>query len=108
MRDFSTADKLQQKELQIQDTSQCRTSNLKLCILEHIYSGIQPAAICKLKGISESALQYHLNTLKHAGAISKIGYGTWEVSDSAIFDLKRLFAVLYGCITNFLQVRYEL
>jgi len=100
MREFSTADKLQQKEVQRSSKKfkrsskkelqiQGRTSNLKLCILQHIYSGIQPATISKLECISESALQYHLNELKHAGAISKIGYGTWEVSATAIFDLKR-------------------
>jgi hypothetical protein len=119
MQEFSTVDKLQQKEVRTQDTfqgrstnsnlcigtnskykaadkplqkevrNQDRSTNSYLCILRHIYSGIQPATICKLKGIPKTTLQYQLNKLKHEGAIRKIGYGTWEVSDTAIFDLKR-------------------
>jgi len=100
MRGFSTADKLQQKELQRSSKKykrstkkevrkQDRSTNSYLCILQHIYSGIQPATISKLEGISKTTLQYHLDKLKLAGAIRKIGYGTWEVSDTAIFDLKR-------------------
>jgi DNA-binding transcriptional ArsR family regulator len=101
MQEFSTADKLQQKELQIQDSPQGRSSNLNLCILQHIQSGISPATICKLEGISESALQYHLNELKNAGAIRKIGYGTWEVSDTAFFDLKRTMKEVQTTSNNF-------
>ena len=86
---FITADKLQQKEVRNQVTSQVRSSNLNLCIVRHIHSGIQPAAICKRKGIPKTTLQYHLNKLKNAGVIRKIAYGTWEVLDASILQLKR-------------------
>ena len=90
---FTSADKLQQtevqKEVQKQGTPTSRSTNLYLCIVQHLHSGIQPAAICKLKGIPKNRLQYHLDKLKHAGVIRKIAYGTWEVTDTTVLDLKR-------------------
>jgi len=52
-------------------------------------SGLRPSEIVKQLGISKTALQYHLAKLKQAGAITKIGYGVWEVSDTAFSQEKR-------------------
>ncbi len=66
-----------------------RSTNLNLCIMQHIKSGLRPAELAKRLGISKTALQYHLTKLKQAGAMTKIGYGVWEVSDTAILEQKR-------------------
>jgi len=57
--------------------------------MQHIKSGLRPAELAKRLGISKTALQYHLTKLKQAGAMTKIGYGVWEVSDTAILEQKR-------------------
>jgi len=57
--------------------------NLNLSVVKRIRAGQRPTQIARELGISKTALQYHLNQLKAAGVISKIGYGVWEVNISA-------------------------
>ncbi|MFH1592173.1 MAG: helix-turn-helix domain-containing protein [Candidatus Woesearchaeota archaeon] len=65
-----------------------RKENLKLIVFELIQKGFRPSQICKLLNIKETALQYHLSTLKRLGFIKKIGYGVWEILKE--FDQKEL------------------
>lgn len=94
--DYMQADKLSGKEVKINPPNlhtlpppEKRSKNFYLYILQHLKSGMYPAQIAKQLGISKQALQYHLNKLKQVGAITKIGYGTWEVSDTAILEDKK-------------------
>ncbi|HDS44891.1 MAG TPA: ArsR family transcriptional regulator [Methanomicrobia archaeon] len=57
--------------------------NFNLSLLQQLSRGRRPAQIARELGISKPALQYHLNQLKAAGLISKLGYGCWEVNDTA-------------------------
>lgn len=90
---YLRADKLAGKEVKNQDpylhTSrppEKRSKNFYLCIMQHLKSGLSPAEIARQLGFSKQTLQYHLNKLKQAGAITKIGYGVWEVSDNVILE----------------------
>lgn len=56
--------------------------NLNLSVVQRIRAGQRPSQIARELGISKTALQYHLNQLKAAGVISKLGYGVWEVNIS--------------------------
>jgi DNA-binding transcriptional ArsR family regulator len=58
-----------------------QSKNFTYLLLNQIRSGFSPVKIALNFGISKQSLQYHLNKLKHAGLIRKIGYGTWEVVD---------------------------
>lgn len=69
------------KELKNQDPDQDPTINFNLTVLQHIKDGLRPSKIAARLGISQPALQYHLNQLKAAGLIRKLGYGTWEVTE---------------------------
>ena len=57
------------------------TQSLYLYIVDSMTSGKNPAQISKDLAISNQALQYYLDKLKHEGIIRKIGYGSWEVAD---------------------------
>lgn len=83
MTDFSTAEKLQQKEVRKQAASQLKHSNLYLYIIEQLKLCNNPAKIARDLAMPKTSLQYHLNKLKNAGVIQKIGYGTWEVINEA-------------------------
>jgi len=63
------------QELKKQDT----TPNFNLTVLQRLRDGLRPVQIARELKLSQSALQYHLNQLKAAGLITKIGYGCWEV-----------------------------
>jgi DNA-binding transcriptional ArsR family regulator len=93
---FLQADKLSGKEVKTNPPNlhtspppKTGSKNFYLCVLQHLRSGMYPAQIAKHLGISKQALQYHLTKLKASGAITKIGYGTWEVSDTAILEDKK-------------------
>jgi DNA-binding transcriptional ArsR family regulator len=83
------ANRIDQKEVQNQDPRQDPSSNLNLYILQQIKLGVRPSKLCKKLGMSKTAFQYHLNKLKHAGLVKKIGYGTWEVTNDDFFTPKR-------------------
>ena len=65
------------KDKELQKTT--RRKNLKLILFELIKKGFRPSQICKLLDVKETALQYHLSSLKQSGFIKKVGYGTWEI-----------------------------
>jgi len=67
------------KEVQIQDRPTRPTPNLNLSIVQHLRTGFRPSQIVQQINISKTALQYHLNQLKAAGTVRKLGYGVWEV-----------------------------
>ncbi len=67
------------KQVRTQDTSQDRSSNSNLFILQQLKQGKRPSQIASEFNIPKSSLQYHLDQLKDLGLISKIGYGVWEV-----------------------------
>lgn len=87
--DEFTVDKLNAKEVQIQDSHQDHKFNLYLYIIQNIKTQKPLTKIREECGLSKTAFQYHLNKLKSAGAIAKIGYGVWEVTDDTILELKR-------------------
>lgn len=82
-------DKLSGQEVQKEVQIHPGETNLNLYIMQQLKSGNWPAKIARQLSISKTALQYHLTKLKQAGAITKIGYGVWEVSDTAFSDIKR-------------------
>lgn len=90
--EYLRADKLAAKQVQnqdpLQDPRQDPKFNLNLYIMQQLKAGVRPAEIARHLSISKTALQYHLTKLKQAGAITKIGYGVWEVSDAAFLELK--------------------
>lgn len=94
--DYMQADKLSGKEVKTNPPNlhtspppKERSKKFYLLILQHLKSGMYPAQIAKHLDISKQALQYHLNKLKQTGAITKMGYGVWEVTDTAILEDKR-------------------
>ncbi|MBN1763389.1 MAG: winged helix-turn-helix transcriptional regulator [Methanomicrobia archaeon] len=72
---------LTRKEVKKQDTAQDPKLNFNLSLLQQLRSGRRPAQIAQELGMSKPALQYHLNQLKAAGLVTKLGYGVWEVND---------------------------
>jgi len=84
MNNFSTADSITKKEVRTQPVSQPNKSNLYLFILQQLKLGKNPALIARELSIPKTSFQYHLNKLKDAGVINKIGYGVWEVVNEAI------------------------
>ncbi len=54
-----------------------------LSLLQPLSAGRRPAQIARDLGIPKTTLQYHLDQLKAAGLITKLGYGCWEVNDTA-------------------------
>ncbi|MGC9445400.1 MAG: hypothetical protein ACP5E9_10825, partial [Candidatus Methanospirareceae archaeon] len=46
-------------------------------------AGRRPAEIARDLGITKQRLQYYLDQLKAAGLVTKLGYGVWEVNDTA-------------------------
>lgn len=83
---------VQQKAISLGRTTKITgrdTKILNLCIVELMAIGKTPTQIHKELGISQTALQYHLNQLKSEGAIRKLGYGTWEVTKGEFYVPKR-------------------
>lgn len=74
------------KAKELQKTT--RRKNLKLIAFELIKKGFRPSQICPILDIKETALQYHLSTLKEQGFIKKVSYGVWEILKE--FDQKEL------------------
>lgn len=77
------ADRLS-KEVQIQDPAQDQKYNFDLLLLHYIQAGLSPSKICKMLRVKKQALQYHLDKLQRWRLISKVGYGVWEVSKTAL------------------------
>jgi DNA-binding transcriptional ArsR family regulator len=50
-----------------------------LSLLQQLSAGRRPAQIARDLGIPKTTLQYHLDQLKAAGLVTKLGYGVWEV-----------------------------
>jgi len=80
---------LSKKEVKKQDSEQDPKLNFNLSLLQQLRAGRRPAQIARDLGMSRPALQYHLNQLKVAGLISKLGYGCWEVNDTAPITIKK-------------------
>lgn len=59
--------------------------NCTLLVLHALKSGVGPSAIWKNLGISERSVKYALAKLKAAGAIRRVGYGTWEVLNDDVY-----------------------
>ena len=76
-----------QKQLQINPQSS-HGENLKLCIIELIKLGYNIRKICKELDCKESAISYHVSSLKRLKCIEKIGYGAWVFLKE--FDPKQL------------------
>ena len=79
-----TADSLTQKEVRVQPAAQVKYSNLYLYIPQQLKLGNQPAKMVRELGIPKTSFQYYLKKLKDRGAISKLGYGVWEVVNEGI------------------------
>lgn len=52
-------------------------SNLKLSIVDILRESHSLRFVADKLGLKENALSYHISTLKKAGLVEKIGYGTW-------------------------------
>jgi DNA-binding transcriptional ArsR family regulator len=75
---------LAKKEVKKQDSEQDPKLNFNLSLLQQLRAGRRPAQIAQDLGMSKPALQYHLNQLKAAGLVTKLGYGCWEVNDTGL------------------------
>jgi len=65
---------------QLQKTPELsRGENLKLCVVDLLKRGYSLRDVCYELNIKESALSYHVSSLKKAGIIVKRGLGVWEV-----------------------------
>lgn len=53
-------------------------------ILKHLSDGLSPSQISERLSIPKQTIQYYLTSLKQAGSIRKLGYGTWEVLKSEV------------------------
>jgi hypothetical protein len=73
---------LTEKEVKKQDSEQDPKYNFYLSLLQRLSAGRRPAQIARELGITKQRLQYHLNQLKAAGRVTKLGYGCWEVNDT--------------------------
>jgi len=76
--------KMNATERKDQDPPQDHNVNLTLYILQQIQSGKRPSQIWPELGMKHSAFQYHLNKLKRAGSIRKVGYGTWMAQNENV------------------------
>ena len=63
--------------------------NFYLSLLQRLSAGRRPAQIARDLDITKQRLQYHLNLLKAAGLVTKLGYGVWEVNDTAPITLPK-------------------
>lgn len=55
-----------------------RGKNFYLYTLDRIKEGKSPSQISKELSISKQRLNFYISSLKKAGSIQKLGYGTWE------------------------------
>jgi DNA-binding transcriptional ArsR family regulator len=70
----------QNKEVSKEVSKSTRGGISDLFILQCLKKGLRPSQISSQFSLNKKTLQYHLTSLKDAGAIKKIGYGVWEVN----------------------------
>ena len=76
-------------------TNQSNFEGVSLSIIALLKSGLRPSEIVAEAGVHKTTLQRHLNTLKKQGAIYKVGYGVWEVTDTPEITKKRRTQSIY-------------
>ena len=74
-----------------------RGKSFYLLVFELLKTGLRPSKICIKLSISKQSLNYYLATLKRAGLIKKLGYGTWEILKE--FDEKEV-KIIPGVANN--------
>ena len=76
-------------------TNQSNFEGSYLSIITLLKSGLRPSEIAAESGVPKTTLQHHLNALKKQGAIYKVGYGVWEVTDNPEITKKRSTTSIY-------------